>query len=84
MFFKESIGEPIINSLISYPDMKAKYPIRIIDLRHQLDQITSRNIQLFQEYGTDPDNARMFLIMISRREIELISNGNELLEVENI
>ena len=38
--------------------MKTKYPIEIIDLRHQPDHITPKKIQLFQEYGTDPDNAR--------------------------
>ena len=53
--------------------MKKKYPIKIIDLRHQPDHITPKKIQLFQEYGTDPDNARLFLILIRRREIELIS-----------
>ena len=37
--------------------MKTKYPIEIIDLRHQPDHITPENIQLFQKCGTDPDNA---------------------------
>ena len=26
----------------SYPDMKTKHPIEIIDLRHQLDHITPK------------------------------------------
>ena len=82
LFFKEVIGEPILNPLISYPDMKTKYPIEITDLRHQHDHITSKRIQLFQEYGTDPDNARLFLILIKRREIELISDGNKLIQVK--
>ena len=43
--------------------MKTKYPIGIIDLRHQLDQIKLEKNQLFQEYGADPDNARLFLII---------------------
>ena len=49
--------------------MKTKYPIEIIDLKHQSDHITPKKIQLFHEYGTDPDNARLFLILIRRREI---------------
>ena len=61
--------------------MKTKYPIEIIDLRHQSDHITPMKIQLFHEYGTDPDNGRLFLILIRRREIELISDGNNLIEV---
>ena len=31
LFWKEYIGEPILNPLISYLDMKTKYPIEIID-----------------------------------------------------
>ena len=60
LFWKEYIGEPILNPLISYTDMKTKYPIGIIDLRHQSDHITPQKIQLIREYGTDPDNARLF------------------------
>ena len=84
LFFTEYIGEPKLNPLISYPDRKTKYPIEIIDLRHQFDQITPKRIQLFQEYGTDPNNARLILILIRRREIELISDGNKLIEVKVI
>ena len=84
LFWKEYIGEPILNPFISYTDMKTKYPIEIIDLRHQSDHITPKKIQLFHEYGTDPDNGRLFLILIRRREIELISDGNKLIEVKVI
>ena len=84
LFFKEYIGEKILNLLISYPDMKTKYPMEIIDLRHQPDHITPKKIQLFQEYGSDPNNARLFVILIRRREIELISDGNKLFEVKVI
>ena len=34
LFFKEYIGEQLLSPFISYPDMKTKYPIGIIDLRH--------------------------------------------------
>ena len=64
--------------------METKYPIQIIDLRHQTDHITSKKVQLFQEYSANPDNARLFLILIRRREIELISDGNKLIEVKII
>ena len=84
LFYREYIGEPILNPLISYLDMKTKYPIEIIDLRHQSDYITPKKIQLFHEYGTYPDNARLFIILIRRREIELISDGNQLIEVKVI
>ena len=84
LFYREYIGEPILNPFISYFDMKSKYPIEIIDLRHQSEHITPKKIQLFHEYGTDPDSARLFLILIRRREIELISDGNKLIEIKVI
>ena len=45
--------------------MKTKYPIEMMDLSHQRDHITPKNIQPFQEYGTNPDNARLFLIFMN-------------------
>ena len=64
--------------------MKTKYSFVITDLRHQPDHITSKRIQVIQEYGTDLDNARLFLILFKRKEIELISDGNKLQEVKVI
>ena len=84
LFFKEYIGEELMSPFKSYPDMKTKYPIQIIDLRHQPDHITPKKIQLFQEYTADPENAKFYLIVIRRREIELISDGNKLIEIKNI
>ena len=49
LIFREYIGEEILTLFISYPDMKTKHPIEIIDLRHQLGHITPKKIQLFQE-----------------------------------
>ena len=60
--------------------MKTKYSIGILVLRHQPDHITPKKVQLFQDYGTDLDNARLFLILIIRRRNDLISDGNKLLE----
>ena len=84
LFFHEYIGEPLLQPLITYTDMKTKYPTEIIDLRNQSDHITPKKIQLFHEYGRDPDNARLFIILIRRREIEFISDGNNLIEVKVI
>ena len=84
LFFKEYIGEQLLNAFISYSDMETKYPIEIIDLRHQSDHITPKKIQLFHEYSANPDNARLFLVLIRRREIEIISDGNKLIEVKVI
>ena len=83
-FFKDYIGEQLMSPFISYPDMKTKYPIEIIDLRHQADHITPKKIQIFLEYGADPENARFFLILIRRSELELLSEGNKLIEIKTI
>ena len=64
--------------------MKTKYSIEKIRLRHQSDHITPKKTQLFLEYGADPKNSRFFLKLIKRREIELISDGNKLIEVKVI
>ena len=64
--------------------MKNKYPIQVIDLRFQVDQITAKKIQLFEEFRNNPYNARLFVIIIRRREIEIISDRNKLIEVKII
>ena len=64
--------------------MKTKYPIKRIGLRHQTDRKTPKKIQLFQQFSADPENAKFYLILIRRREVELISDGNNLFEVKVI
>ena len=88
LFYKEYVGEELLNPFVSYPDMKTKFPIQVIDLRFQPDHITPKKIQLFEEYRAEPANnpnhARFYVILIRRREIELISDGNKLIEVKVI
>ena len=64
--------------------MKNKYPIQVIDLRTPADHITPKKIQLFEKYRADPANGRLYVILIRRREVELISVGNKLIEVKII
>ena len=64
--------------------MKDKYPIQVIDLRFPPDHITLRKIQQFEEYREEPNNSRLYVILIRRREIELISNGSKLIEIKII
>ena len=75
-----------MNPFISYTDMKNKYPIQVIDLRFQVDHITSKKIQLFEEPNTDPANvnARLNVILIRQRQIEMISDDNKTTEVKLI
>ena len=62
--------------------MKIKNPIQVTDLRFQVDHITPKKIQLFEEYRAAPANAKLFIKLIRRREIEMISDGNKLIEVK--
>ena len=62
--------------------MKTKYPIEIVDLTYQKDHTTPKQLQLFQEYGANPENFRLFLILIRRRETEKIKDGNKSFEVK--
>ena len=84
LFYKEYIGEELLSPFISYPDMKTKYPIQVIDLRFQADHISPKKIQLFEEYRAHPNNARLYVILIRRREIEFLSDGNKLIEINVI
>ena len=84
LFFKKYIGEELVSPFISYPDIKTKYPIEILDLGHQPDHISPQKIQLIQEYSADTENAKFYLIIIRRREKELISDGKKLIEVKII
>ena len=78
LFYKEYVGGELLQPYISYPDMKYLYPIQITDLRHQVDHLTPKKIQLFQEVSEDPANERLFLILIRHRQVERISDGKKL------
>ena len=44
LFYKEHVGEELLEPFISYTDMKNKDPIQVIDLRYQADHITPKKI----------------------------------------
>ena len=62
--------------------MKNFFPVQLIDLRHQVDHITPKKIQLFEDYRNDPANARIFIILIGHRQIEMISDGIKITEIK--
>ena len=84
LFLREYVGESLFEPYTSYPDMRYLYPIQIIDLRHQVDHLTPKKIQLFEEFSQDPANERLFVILIRHRQIEMISDGNKIIEVKVI
>ena len=66
--------------------MKNKSPIQVIDLTFQVDNVSLKQNQLFEENNTNPANvyARLLFIIIRHRQIEVISNGNRNIEVKVI
>ena len=64
--YKVFVGEELLNPFKNYNDMKNKYPIQVIDLKFQVDHVSPKKTQLFEEFITDPHNvnARMFVILI--------------------
>ena len=74
----------MLEPFISYTDLKNKYPKQNIDLRYQADHITPKKIQLFEKYRAGAANARLYVLIIRRREIEFISDGNKLIETKII
>ena len=55
LFYKEYVGEALMNPFIIYIEMKNKYTIQVVELRHQVDHITPKK-QLSEEFITDVDN----------------------------
>ena len=49
--------------------MQNAYPIQLIDLRFQVDPITPKKNQLFEEFKTDPlkVNARLIVLLVRHR-----------------
>ena len=64
--------------------MKSINPIQVNDIRLQVDHISPKKIQLLEEYRNDPGNARIFVILIRHRQIEMISDENIIFETKVI
>ena len=82
LFYKEYIGESMLNPIITYDKMKNYYRIQVIDLRFQVDHISPKKIKLFEEYDPNPVNTDLYVISIKHREIKMISVGNKIISVE--
>ena len=82
LFYKEYVGESMLNPIITYDKMKKYYPIQIIDLRFQVDHISPKKIRHFEEYENNPVNTDLYVILMKHREIKMISDGNKIIGVE--
>ena len=82
LFYKEYVGDQLLSPIISYGKMKKYYPIQIIDLRFQVDHMSPKKIRLLEEYDDNPTNTNLYVILIKHREIEMISDGKNVISVE--
>ena len=72
LLYKEYVAEEILSPFINYTDKKNRYPIQVIDLRFQVDQMNPKKIQLYEKYRGATNNARLFLILIRHRENKML------------
>ena len=84
LFYKENNGESLLHPFISYLDMKAFYPIKLIDLSFQIDYFTPKKIGFFEEYENTPGNTKLYVIFIKHREIKMVSGGNRITGIQLI
>ena len=50
LFYKDYVGEQLLNPFINYTNMNKVYPIQVIDLRFQVDHKNPQKVELFEEY----------------------------------
>ena len=84
LFYKDYVGEELMQPYITFPNMRYFYSLQITDLRHQVDHLTPKKIQIFEEFSEDPAIERLFLILIRHRQVEIISDGNKIIEFKVI
>ena len=82
LIYKEDVGDQLLSPIITYDKMKDYYPIQIFDLRFQVDHISPKKIELFEEYDPNPTNTNLYVILIKHREIKMISDGHKIISVE--
>ena len=84
MFDKEYAEEELFDPFRNSVDLKSFYAFRVIDLRHQVDQISPKKIQFFEEYRNNPCNARILDILFRQKQMEMTSDGYKVTEIKVI
>ena len=64
--------------------MKTIYPIYIIDLGLQIEHVTPKKIEFFEEYYEAPANTILYTISIKHRKIKMTPDGNKNIGIELI
>ena len=81
---KGYVGEDILISFLYYTSKINFFRIQVIVLRFQIDHISPRKFQHFEEYRRAANKARWLVILIKREEIKINSNGVKIAEIRDI
>ena len=65
-----------------HTNIKIFYPIRVIDLRFQVDHITPEKFQLFEDWRAAAKSARLFGMLLKHRQIYVIPDGHKITQVQ--
>ena len=76
-FYDEYTGEELLSPLKAYTDLKNFYPIQLLELRFQVDNLNPKKIQLFEEYKGAIKNAKYFVIILRHRDFEMLLEGKK-------
>ena len=86
--YEEFAKEPPLKTFITYTVNKKFFSIHVFDLRFLVDLLNPKENQQFEEYKSNPDNARLnarlFIILILCRELHMVSDGDKNTTVEVI
>ena len=77
VFYKVYVGEPLLSPTKSYDNLKKNYPIKVTDLRFQVDYVPPEKIGLFEESNEKPTNTNLYVILIKHGESRLVFDGNK-------
>ena len=64
--------------------MKSFHTFQVNDLKHQVDHITPKKIQIFEKHRKNPAIARVFKTSTRHGKNEMRSDGNKVIEVKVI
>ena len=59
LFNEEYVGEHLFSLIITNEKMETYYPIEIIDLRCQVDYVTTKKIGVFEEHVENPHTTNL-------------------------
>ena len=76
--YKKYVGEAFLSPFITYPDTNKSYPIHDIDFIFLVDHTTPKNLHLVEEHSGATSKAKLFMIIIRRKEIKLASDGSKI------